>query len=272
MNSEQSEKGEKLISFPRADACPPLDCKDCGIYQLCLPLGLDTADTALLDRLVRRRDVYRRGEVLFRTGEPFGYVFAIRSGSVKTCISTDDGRVQITGFHIPGELLGLSALDSRVYSCEARALETTSVCKVSAKCFDELAGKYPAIQREILCIMSNQIRHDEALMLLLGKSTAEERLATYLLSLSQRLALRHYSATQFRLPMSRSDIGSYLGIAEETVCRVLARFHHEGVIASNRRLVQVRDSTRLAAIANIGRYPLTGFEALASAGRQAQPA
>ncbi len=271
MNSEQSDKRDNAAALPRTEACPPVACKDCGIYHLCLPLGLDAADTALLDRLVKRREVYRRGEVLFRADEPFSYVFAIRSGSVKTYVSTDDGRVQITGFHIPGELLGLSALDSRVYSCEARALETTSVCKVTAKCFDELAEKYPAIQRQILCIMSNQIRHDEALMLLLGKSTAEERLATYLLSLSQRLALRNYSGTQFRLPMSRSDIGSYLGIAEETVCRVLARFHHEGVITSRRRLVFVKDRVRLSAIAHLGRYPLTGHETVA-AGRQPQPA
>jgi CRP/FNR family transcriptional regulator len=274
MTSDRLKKGEKLATPPRGEACPPVACKDCGIYQVCLPLGLDAADTALLDRLVKRREHYRRGEVLFRANEPFTHVFAVRSGSVKTCLSTDDGRVQITGFYMPGELLGLSALDSRVYSCEARALEPTTVCKVTAKCFDELAEKFPAIQHKVLCIMSNQIRHDEALMLLLGKSTAEERLATYLLSLSHRLALRHYPAAQFRLSMSRGDIGSYLGIAEETVCRVLARFHQEGVIASRRRLVHINDRVRLAAIARVGRYPLSGFEAAppVAAAPEPQPA
>lgn len=255
---------------PPVQGCEPVACKECGVYQLCLPLGLNSADTALLDRIVRRRQLYRRGEVLFRTDEPFNYVYAIRSGSVKTCVSTNDGRVQVTGFHVPGELLGLSALDSRRYSCEARVLETTSVCKVSAECFDELAEKVPAIQYQILRIMSNQIRHDEALMLLLGKSTAEERLATYLLSLSQRFAQRHYSGTQFRLTMSRGDIGNYLGIAEETVCRIFARFHDEGLIISRRRLVVVEDRDRLAAVARVRPNLPIGSDLRVSAVRQSR--
>jgi CRP/FNR family transcriptional regulator len=231
--------------------CGPLACRHCGVYRLCLPLGLDRGDMSLLDSIVRRHEVYKRGQVLFRPGDPFDYVYAIRSGSAKTLVSTADGRVQITGFHIPGELLGLSALASGKYTSEARALETTSVCKVSAERLQELARTIPAIQYELLKIMSGRIGQDEELMLLLGRRSAEERLAEYLLSLSRRFASRNYSATQFRLSMSRGDIGNYLGIAEETVCRLLSRFQEQGLIAIARRQVRLIDLCRLGAIARL---------------------
>ena len=186
-------------------------------------MGLESADTELLDRYVKRKRMYKRGEVLYRSGEAFSFVYAIRSGSVKTYISTDDGRLQITGFHVPGELLGLNAMDENRHSCEAVALEATSVCEVSADCFKELAEKQPSVHYQMLKMMSREIKRNQQLMLLLGKKNAEERLATFLLSLSRRFAMRNYSPTRFNLSMSRGDIGDYLGIAEETVCRLFTR-------------------------------------------------
>lgn len=229
----------------------PIDCAQCGVYQLCLPLGLHQDDLTLLESVVKRKEIFKRGQILFRPGERFDFIYAIRSGSVKTYVSTEDGRAQITGFHIAGELLGLSALASGRYSSEARALETTSVCRVDAKRFDDLVQKMPSIQYQMLKIMSGQIRQDEELMLLLGKRSAEERLAEYLIGLSQRFAARNYSATQFRLSMSRGDIGNYLGIAEETVCRILTRFQDAGIIATNRRDVRLIDLRQLEAVARI---------------------
>lgn len=247
------------MSSPRASAacastqpaCEPITCNNCGIYQLCLPLGLNQADLSLLDSIVKRKEVYKRGQVLFRPGERFDYLYAIRSGSVKTYVSTDDGRVQITGFHIAGELLGLSALASRQYSSEAKALETISVCKVEISRLDEIAQQIPSIHYQMLRIMSGQIRHDEELMLLLGKRSAEERLAEYLVGLSRRFASRNYSGTEFRLSMSRLDIGNYLGIAEETVCRILGRFQEDGLITADRRQVCLKDIKRLGALAHV---------------------
>ena len=204
---------------------------------------------ALLDNIVKRKEVYKRGQILFSPGDHFEYVYAIRSGSVKTSVISNDGRVQITGFHIPGELIGLSALASNEYSCEARALETISVCKVDAERLDELAQTIPSIQYQMLKIMSGQIRQDEELMLLLGTRRAEERLAAYLMGLSRRFASRNYSPTQFRLSVSRKDIGNYLGMAEETVCRILARFHEDGLITTKHRNVLLNDLVRLNAIA-----------------------
>lgn len=243
----------KLSLLPPAQQqhCEPVTCNNCGIYQLCLPLGLDRADMTLLDSVIKRKEIYKRGQVLFRPGEELDYVYAIRSGSVKTYVSTGDGRVQITGFHIAGELLGLSALDSRRYSSEASALETISVCKVEIDRLDEVAQKIPSIQYQMLKIMSGQIRQDEEFMLLLGKRSAEERLAEYLVSLSRRFASRNYSGTQFRLSMSRLDIGNYLGLAEETVIRILRRFQESGLITADRRSVCLNDIHRLGAIAHL---------------------
>lgn len=229
--------------------CEPIACAQCGVYRLCLPLGLLEADLSLLESVVRRKATYKRGQLLFRPGDHFDYIYAIRSGSVKTSVQTPDGRVQITGFHIAGELLGLSALDSGRYSCEARALETTSVCKVEAGRVEELAQRIPTIQYQMLRIMSGHIRRDEDLILLLGKRSAEERLAEYLLGLSRRFAARNYSPTQFRLSMSRGDIGNYLGIAEETVSRILSRFQNAGLVVIDRRQVRLVDLGQLAAMA-----------------------
>lgn len=232
-----------------APGCSPISCKDCGVYNLCLPMGLNQSDTSLLDSIVKRKQVFKRGEVLYRVGQSFEYIYAIRSGSVKSYVFTDDGRVQITGFHIAGELVGLNDIDSPVYSCEARALETTSVCEVSIDRFQDLVERMPSIQYQMLRIMGGEIRHNQELMLLLGKKSAEERVATYLLSLSRRFERRHYSPIQFNLSMSRSDIGNYLGLAEETVCRVLARFQDEGLIVSQRRQITLNDADKLKGIA-----------------------
>jgi CRP/FNR family transcriptional regulator len=231
--------------------CTPVDCKDCGVYQLCLPPGVNRSEMNLIDSLVKNRRLLRRGESLFHIGDPFRSVFAIRGGSVKTYILTDDGRAQVTGFHIAGELLGLNAINTQKYCCEATALETTAVCEIPFESLEQIAKHLPHLQYQMLKIMSQEILHNQELMLLLGKKNADERLATYLLNLSRRFAARHYSATEFNLSMSRGDIGNYLGLAEETVCRVLARFEQEGLLAIQRRLVRITDFERLREIAKI---------------------
>ena len=228
----------------------PLDCRDCGAYKLCMSLWLKMGDASLLERVVKRKHVFKRGDVLYRMGQPMEYMYVIRGGSVKTSVSTEDGQVQVIGFHIVGELLGLNAIESRQHNCEAQATGITSVCEVSIDRFEELASADPAVQHEILKIMSAEIHHSHELLLLLGKHNAEERLATFLLSLSQQFARRHCSATEFDLSMSRSDIGNHLGIAEETVCRIFARFQDDGLISSRYRRVKLNDLERLKQIAH----------------------
>lgn len=249
---EARDHAEPLRPQPAVQqTCDPVACRYCGIYNLCLPLGLERADMSLLESIVRRKAVFKRGQLFFRSGKRFDYLYAIRSGSAKSYLCTEDGRTQITGFHIAGELLGLSALAARQYTCEARALETTSVCMVDAAQFEELAQEIPSLQYQMLMIMSKQIHHDEELMLLLGKRSAEEKLAGYLVGLSKRYARRNYSPTEFHLRMSRGDIGNYLGIAEETVCRILGRFREEKLITTHRRHIRLDDIKRLSAMADV---------------------
>lgn len=230
-------------------ACAPISCKDCGLYRLCVTVGGE-ADLSLLDLLVKSRRTFKRGELLFRIGEPYRAAFAIRSGSVKTSVLTDDGRIQITGFHIPGEVLGLNSIVRDHYTCEARALETTSVCEVPFDHYDELALQIPGLQRQMLKIMGEEIVHNQEMMLLLGKKKAEERLATFFVNLSRRLEQHGRPAQEFKLSMSRGDIGNYLGLAEETVCRIIGRFEEKSLISTERRLVRLGEIDRLQALAS----------------------
>jgi CRP/FNR family transcriptional regulator len=236
-------------------ACAPVACHDCGVYELCAPFGVDEDVDAVLDGIIKRRTTFQRGEAVYRMGQPFEAVYAIKSGSVKTFVSTDDGRVQVTGFHVAGELLGLNALNSGVHTSEALALETTMVCEVAVDRLDQLARRTPSLQRTLIRIMSDQIEHHQELMLLLGKKTAEERVATYLLGLSRRFARRHLPAERFHLSMSRADIGNYLGLAEETVCRIFSRFQDDGLVNIRHREVALKDLERLAKISHDSQRP-----------------
>lgn len=244
-------KRDSVVVLPgRARACGAVACSECGVYRLCATLGLEGGPLALLERVVKRKLTFKRGELLFRAREPANYVYAIRSGSVKTCIRGEGGRMQITGLHLPGEVVGLAAFDAREYACEAQAAETSSLCQVSLQQLEDLAELVPAIHREMLRLMSSQIRHYEALLLLLGKHNAERRLAAFLLGLSQRFGQRHYSPTRFNLSLTRGDIGNYLGIAEETVCRVFARLQAQGLLTKRRRYIELHDLAGLGAIAD----------------------
>ena len=225
----------------------PIACTSCGAYQLCYSVGGDT-DLSVLDTLVRSRKTIKRGDYLYQTGKPFRAIYAIRGGSVKTAILADDGRIQVTGFHVAGKILGLDAIVTSQYNCEATALETTMVCEIPFARFEELGKEIPDLQYNMLKIMSQEILDNRELLLLLGKMSAEERLATYLLSMSLGVERSASSPVQFNMSMSRSDIGNYLGMAEETVCRILTRFQKEGLITLQRRQVTVNDPDRLRAI------------------------
>jgi CRP/FNR family transcriptional regulator, anaerobic regulatory protein len=224
-------------------------CGDCTLFQLCLPVGMDTADIARLERIIQRRRPLQRGDFVFRMGEDFHSIYAVSSGSVKTYILTEDGREQVTGFHLPGELLGLNAVSGAVHPCTARALETTSLCEIPFDQLETLWTVIPALPRRIMQVMGEEILHDQTLLMLMSKSNAEERLAAYLLNLSLRFGRRGYSVREYHLSMSRSDIGNYLGLAVETVSRIFTRFQDEGVLGVQRKHVQLLDIARLKVLA-----------------------
>jgi CRP/FNR family transcriptional regulator len=232
-----------------SETCSPITCKDCGIHGLCREANAPGIDLRLSETIVRKRRLLKRGEYLYRIGEPLRAIYAIRCGSIKTYVLTNDGRMQITGFHIAGELLGWDAIAANCFSSEAKVLETTMVCEVPIDVLEEYSEEIPSVRQQIVKIMSQELLDSHELMLLLGKKNADERLATFLLSLSLRFQRRSYSPTRFNLSMSRSDIGNYLGIAEETVCRVFTRFQNEGLLATERRHVQIQDMPRLISIA-----------------------
>ena len=224
-------------------------CKDCSLASLCLPLSLNLEDMDALDEIVKRGRPLKKGEFLFRQGDTFNSVFAVRSGALKTFSLSDAGDEQITGFHLPSELVGLSGMDSESYPVSAIALETTSVCEIPFERLDELSVQLPQLRRQLMRIMSREIRDDQQMMLLLSKKTADERIATFLVNLSARFRARGFSANQFRLAMSRNEIGNYLGLAVETVSRVFTRFQQNKLLEAEGKEVHILDPIELCALA-----------------------
>ncbi|MCC6075485.1 fumarate/nitrate reduction transcriptional regulator Fnr [Pseudomonas sp. GCM10022188] len=228
---------------------PQAHCKECSLSPLCLPLSLNMEDINALDNIVKRGRPLKKGEFLFRQGDSFTSVFAVRTGALKTFSVTDGGEEQITGFHLPSELVGMSGMDAEAYPVSAQALETTSLCEIPYEKLDELSVQLPQLRRQLMRLMSREIRDDQQMMLLLSKKTADERIATFLVNLSARFRARGYSANQFRLAMSRSEIGNYLGLAVETVSRVFTRFQQNGLLQADGKEVQILDSVELCGLA-----------------------
>lgn len=216
-------------------------CADCGMRELCLPVGLSPPDVEALDAILRKRVKVRKGEALFRHGANFSSLFAVRVGSFKSSIVMDDGRDQIAGYHLPGDLLGLDGVGSNKHASEAVALENSEVCVVPFDQLESVARRVPSLQHNLHRILGREISADHRLLLLLGSMRAEERLAAFLLSLSSRYARLGYSSTDFVLRMTRDEIGRYLGLKLETVSRLFSRFAAEGLIKVNGRNVQIVD-------------------------------
>ncbi len=214
-------------------------CQSCNLYELCLPLGLHGEDLDQLEKIIKRAHPLKKNESPFQQGDKFQSIYAIRSGSVKTYTIADDGSEQITGFYLPGELVGLDAISDDCHPCTAKALETTSYCEIPYTALEQLSGELPSLRHQLLKIMSKEITHDANLLMLLGKKAADERLASLLLSLSSRLKNRGFSATEFHLSMSRNDIANYLGLAVETVSRLFTRFQDQGLIQVEGKFVQI---------------------------------
>lgn len=226
-------------------------CSGCNLQQLCLPLGISGEDLQRLDALVKRHRPLARGRHVFHLGDEFHSLYAIRSGSVKTYTITEDGSEQITGFHLPGEIIGLDAISGARHPCGAKTLETTSVCDIPFQRLEELSLRIPSLARQMLRIMSREIQADEELLTLLGKKSAEERLASLLLSLSRRFQQRGFSPWEFRLSMSRNDIGNYLGLAVETVSRLFTRFQQQDLIEVRHKHIRLQNLEQLQQVAGL---------------------
>jgi CRP/FNR family transcriptional regulator len=221
------------------------------LSTLCLPLALKRDEVERLDSIVQRGRPLQKGEYLYREGATFNSVYAVRSGAVKAYHVTDDGREQVTGFYLPGEIMGMDGISKNAHACSARALETSAVCEIPFSALQDLSVQMPELQRHFFQLMSREITEDQQLITLLSKNTAEERIAALMLSISARNARRKLSATQFRLPMSRIDIGNYLGLTVETVSRVFSRLQKLDILEVSNKEIVIRDLDGLKEIANV---------------------
>jgi CRP/FNR family transcriptional regulator len=235
-----------------------VSCQNCSLAGLCLPNGLGADELDELDRIIKRRAPLRRHDRLFGVGEKCRFLYAVRSGAVKSWVTSANGDERIIGFHLPGELVGVDALDDGCHSCTAAALETTSVCRVPFDALNALATTYPAINTQAQRLFGEALAQANALLVLLGRKSAVERMASFLLNLSERLKRRGFSTREFSLTMTRHDVGNYLGLALGTVCRLLAELQEDGVLSVRRRYIHIHDLDRLRAIVGM---PATSFAA-----------
>ncbi|MDR7379605.1 CRP/FNR family transcriptional regulator [Rhodoferax ferrireducens] len=225
-------------------------CSNCNLRELCMPLGLNQDELDRIDSLVAVRRKIKRGATLFRNGETFTALYAIRTGFFKTSITTEDGRDQVTGFQMAGEIIGLDGIVNDHHTCDAVALEDAEVCEMPFERIEELSREVNALQRHVHKIMSREIVREHGVMLLLGSMRAEERLAAFLLNLVQRLHARGFSALELVLRMTREEIGSYLGLKLETVSRTFSKFVEDGIVEVKQRHIRILDTEALKRIVN----------------------
>lgn len=225
-----------------------ISCSNCSLTELCLPHGMSGQDIEKLDEIVKRQHPYQPGQHVFRAGDKSRSLFAVRSGALKSYCTTESGDEQVLGFTLPGELAGLDGMCDGSYASSLMVLETTSVCELPYDRLENLCLTLSGLNHQMMRVVSREITADQGMLLLLGKRNAEERLSAFLLSLSSRYSSRGLSTTEFNLPMSRQDIGNYLGLAIETVSRLFASFQKDGLLKVNRRQVVLLDMPRLRAM------------------------
>jgi CRP/FNR family transcriptional regulator len=228
-----------------------VSCQNCSLAGLCLPKGLPAVELQELDSIIKRRAPLPRHERLFGVGDRCRFLYAVRSGAVKSWVTTANGDERIIGFHLPGELVGVDALDNGRHSCTAAALETTSVCRVPIEALNTLASSHPRINGQVQRLLGGVLAQANELLVLLGKKSATERMAAFLLNLSGRLKRRGLSHREFSLTMTRHDVGNYLGLALGTVCRLLAELQEDGVLSVHRRYIHIHDLEHLRAVVGL---------------------
>jgi CRP/FNR family transcriptional regulator len=220
-------------------------CSACCVQGVCLPCNLNGSELSRFGEIATAKRRVARGASLYHNGDRFESLYAVRSGAFKTVGVSRDGTEKITGFHLPGELLGLDAINGGSHGYNAVALEDSEVCIIPFAQLEQLALGVPALQHQLLRLLSGDISRDSGLMLLLGSMTAEQRLAAFLLSLSRRHQRLGYAGDRFMLRMTREEIGNYLGLTLETVSRLLSRFQREGLVAVHQRDIEIRSKDAL---------------------------
>ncbi len=222
-----------------------ISCKQCNLRELCFPHGMKDEELSNLEAVVDQPKPIHKNDFLYHDGDETRALYAVRSGCIKTMTESANGDEQIVGFHLAGELLGLDGFGEGVHTCNAVALETSSICELPLSQLESLCHEIPGLQKQMRRIMGKEVTADHRMLLLLGKMSSEERLASFLLSLSGRMEERHWKGNEFNLSMPRQDIANYLGMAVETVSRLFASFQNEKIISVERRHITILDMHRL---------------------------
>jgi CRP/FNR family transcriptional regulator len=226
-------------------------CSNCNLRELCMPVPLTAEELLRIDEVVASRRSVKRGTALFRLGDTFTSLYAIRLGVFKTVVSSEDGREQVTGFQMAGEIMGLDGIVNEVHTCTAVALEDAAVCVMPFTRLGELSREVNALQHHVHRIMSREIVREHGVLLLLGSMRAEERVAAFLLNLAKRLHVRGFSQSELVLRMTREEIGSYLGLKLETVSRTFSKLVDDGLIEVHQRHVRILDADGLNRVVNL---------------------
>lgn len=226
-------------------------CRECSLNALCIPHGLDVGEIDEINNTVKRGRPIHRNDVVFQQGDKFQSIYAVRAGALKVYTMSQSGEEQVIGFYLPGEIFGLDAIDEGIHQCTAKSLETSAICEIPYDQLQHLSLKIGNLQSQMYKLLSREIRHDQNLQLLLSKMSAEERLSSFLLNLALRYQQRKLSPVAFRLPMSRADIGNYLGLAVETVSRAFTRMQQNEIIEVDQREVRILNRQELCHLADI---------------------
>lgn len=240
----------RAASHDAANSSPfgKLACSNCKLRDVCMPVGLNENELQRLDQMVSVRRKIKKGQALFRSGDPFTAFYAIRVGTFKSRVMTPDGKDQVTGFQMAGEILGLEGISMDRHACDAVALEDSEVCVIDYQHFQMLASEFTPLQKHFHRVMSREILRDRNMMLLLGSMSADQRVSAFLLNLAQRQQARGFSGQEMMLRMTREEIGNYLGLKLETVSRTLSRLSDEALISVEQRHIHILNAAALKAL------------------------
>jgi len=237
-------KSGQVIEFSKIKAT----CSNCNLHELCLPHGLQATDLKKLEVVVKGSHPIEKGKHLYRTDDIFESFYAIRSGSVKVYVINESGEEQIIGFYFPGEIIGFDGIEHHKHLTSAVALETTTFCSLPYDKINDICMQIPDLQNQMFRLLSREISNENQLLLTINKRSAEERIASFLISLSSRFKKLGYSAKEYNLPMSRQEIGNYLGLTIETVSRLFSKFQRNGLVTINRKSIRLENLPAIHAI------------------------
>ena len=222
-----------------------VSCENCNLAELCLPRGLSLDELEALEGIVKRTNPVNKGDYIFRVGDKFNALYAVRSGTVKQYTIIDNGDDQVLGFYFPGEIIGFDAISSGIHRCSAVALETSSFCTISYTRLENICNQLPGLQKQLLILMSRELSADHEMLATLCNRNADEKVLIFLLNLSNRFRQRGYASSEFKLAMSRQDIGNYLGMSIETVSRTFGKLQKENLVSVNNKTVKILDMIKL---------------------------